>query len=659
MEDEAMIANREQVSVSSQLAADNPIFFYLAAASRYEKPVSDAKEAAFVHQAYLQSHGWECLAASDKNPEDYRGVAYVNHATREIVIAHRGTNIDEKGASYGNIEADLLIALKKVPVKILNQSFAFGKNVIQSIKQNKLENYTIHQTGFSLGGFLAGIMGGYFKKQLPKQTGLTISIDSPGTLPATQYLMAKGYIADNKCNTYDYITEPFNLVGLCNERFTKEIRVLKKEHHTDYLDSKDNIIVSQNVSSQTLLTIVNNLKSHHLNGLIEDIIKQGECVVFTRADQYAVRDIVIEQGSKPLQLNMVVSNAGGEIASDIVKMGSGLLAECSDPMKVLLIFLAIGLTYHYRNKIAQTVNNYSNQVADAIQNFQTIVNKLHEKFRVSGLSIKPARMMHVNDAYVSHEHEVSEDEFMRRYRNGKDWLDFCNYPGAIERFDSALKQAPATIENKKLGMTYLARGNAYYCKNANVLALFNYHMACQFDFPHVEPLIIRQIDFSLSIKDVASTECMQTWLLIMGFSLEEHLNECITNGEFSTARHIIKNLNVSVDTRFANGLNPLLTAIAHGHLAMVEWLLDDAKADYNCQTADGKKPVELAEMNKQYYVAMYMDKFERHHKIKISSAKESRILAEVGGTKMFPTRSYEPNAVAEKHVRLAHRSQCN
>lgn len=95
----------------------------------------------------------------------YQGLAFINHTTREIVIAHRGTIFQHKS----NIKDDIEIlkgAQGNIPKVLLLEAASFITTIVRK-RDADLPNYRIFQTGHSLGGFLAEFGAAYVANPRP------------------------------------------------------------------------------------------------------------------------------------------------------------------------------------------------------------------------------------------------------------------------------------------------------------------------------------------------------------------------------------------------------------------------------------------------------------------------------------------------------------
>jgi hypothetical protein len=151
----------------------------------------------------LTTRHWEEFAASDQrglNDElGYFGIAYINHETQQVVIAHRGT--DQKGVTQLfnrsiDIDDNLHILQGKTPAQFQNSALRFISRVYARLHDDGLLDYAVSHTGHSLGAALAEMSA------LTEPFTSAITFDSPGVAlrppPGepfiTSYLAAPNFI---------------------------------------------------------------------------------------------------------------------------------------------------------------------------------------------------------------------------------------------------------------------------------------------------------------------------------------------------------------------------------------------------------------------------------------------------------------------------------
>ena len=111
---------------------------------------------------------------------------YINEKTQEIIISHRGSEASSlKRFLQDWVNADGGIALGSGPKAQIKDATAYNE-IIQKLIKEKYPNYTVTQTGHSLGGFIAQVIGA-------KNGQNTVTFDSPGAKEYIDKLGIKDY----------------------------------------------------------------------------------------------------------------------------------------------------------------------------------------------------------------------------------------------------------------------------------------------------------------------------------------------------------------------------------------------------------------------------------------------------------------------------------
>jgi len=151
--------------------------------------------------------GWRLLETSGgKSINDsfhgYFGKAYENTETGEIVIAHRGTVLQETKTSnsfttpVGNLGSDTLIFLRQLPPET-RLALEFSKKITEAYPGRKKTH-----AGHSLGGYHAHICGHLLQDTV-------IAFDPPGCLS----VLKKWQFNQQQCNNHYTFTRVRNLVN--------------------------------------------------------------------------------------------------------------------------------------------------------------------------------------------------------------------------------------------------------------------------------------------------------------------------------------------------------------------------------------------------------------------------------------------------------------
>lgn len=428
-----MVGSRENKPSSQDqknLQNDDPIFLYLCALSRYNFSKEAQDEEEKQHRSYAPRQNWQILSDSKEQPGGYRGVAFIHLEKKVIVMAHRGTCTDSSDAMEQNVIADYLIATEQVPEIILNSALQFCDAVYIEMQRNGYDTFFIHQTGFSLGGWLAGMVGAYVAKKLPSITGWTVSIDSPGTFPAAKILIRAGKLADNSAKTIDYIIKPANLVSMCNRRTATTIRTLS--HPTLLNHSKpesehsalSEVQFNHETGIQELFKIVGLLQSHHLNALIlSDITK----IEFKPETSYLIQKFIPIEGKKPFNL----INYIGSFATHAVAASYEMVSRMSSQSQVLIFLGAAAGVYWGQEQISAGILSAS-QAAKQLQPYQKVLNNLHNQFGVVGVKVGALESIPVLPLQKAKQETKPSNPYVQRLENLRKQVDTVYLKGSDE-----------------------------------------------------------------------------------------------------------------------------------------------------------------------------------------------------------------------------------
>lgn len=179
----------------------------------------------------LRDRGWKVLRGGETDT-GYFGVAYVNDLTREVVIAHRGTNPDLSDVAEGlavvnpmtgamvrlsrplarkiginadgsDFDDDAMIAIGRAPDQYA-ESRPFVQSVQTQMEASGRADYLVTHTGHSLGGALADLHAAGAGQR-------AITFDNPGT----QEILAHLRRSYDKTQHITYQSHP-NLVNQTN-----------------------------------------------------------------------------------------------------------------------------------------------------------------------------------------------------------------------------------------------------------------------------------------------------------------------------------------------------------------------------------------------------------------------------------------------------------
>ncbi len=196
-------------------------------------------------------YGWELLANSADNADtaahNYRALAFVNKATKQVIFASAGT--DPK--SLDDINDDILLMRHQAFTKIYSIK-EFIPLVLSKIENP--EEYTFSSAGHSLGGAVSDITA-YVLKTMRLNVIESITFDNPGAKPVIEDAVKKGIIAKLAAKEEGEISFVSNLVrpNLINTTNTQmgeiQLVILPKDIQVEVAEEKAAVVSYSNFLS--------------------------------------------------------------------------------------------------------------------------------------------------------------------------------------------------------------------------------------------------------------------------------------------------------------------------------------------------------------------------------------------------------------------------
>ncbi len=179
-----------------------------------------------LNRGTYQNRTWRYLGDSTNglNNVNYRGCAIINENTQQIIIAHRGTELD-------HIQTWLSTNFPLVIAGNIPDSYNVAREFSNSIRQRLLEeqqNYTIYETGHSLGGMYAALNSHTFDSK-------AVTFDSPSLGHILQNDEIRNQLRPARLNDHHYINYVIspNIVNTSGgQRYGRWIRLFT--HHVEH-----------------------------------------------------------------------------------------------------------------------------------------------------------------------------------------------------------------------------------------------------------------------------------------------------------------------------------------------------------------------------------------------------------------------------------------
>ena len=177
--------------------------------------------------------------------DGYKGVIYVNSKKKQVVLAHRGTVLNQ-----GALKTDILAIAKNI---IKGQERHLPKILEKALATvTEQNNYSLTVTGHSLGGWLAQLTAFIArdnKKYQSKFHVKAVTFDTPGARPMLEQMNPKHDRIDiDQLDITNYLSSP-NLINACNPHVGTLYRVV--------FDSFSDKALQYTLASHTISNFIN------------------------------------------------------------------------------------------------------------------------------------------------------------------------------------------------------------------------------------------------------------------------------------------------------------------------------------------------------------------------------------------------------------------
>jgi hypothetical protein len=237
---------------------------------------------------------------SEGDDYGYKGLAFFDNKSKELVISNCGTSIDklfeDQTDLLGDIASDIDLIHQNVPEQFYKATVPFVEKALDKIQEmghSKMDCKIIF-TGHSLGASLSEILGAYYHKQ-----GYDINacvFDSPGTKPIIEKEFGVEVASQIKDKVIIHNATP-NAINTLNP----QVGVVYQLHYTDWFNSIRNVF--HNEYMYTFIKVVYNLmipgansdavwgfgnflSTHRLSAFEKEIGENGEFKKEVRVDNW-------------------------------------------------------------------------------------------------------------------------------------------------------------------------------------------------------------------------------------------------------------------------------------------------------------------------------------------------------------------------------------
>lgn len=231
--------------------------------------------------------GWKILEICDDSISGYYGVIYQNTTDKQLVLAHRGTQIEGENITqkltglFCNKDSDLQTDIRGI----------FGKNLVtqqirayeftqKAVNYAKELSYHLSITGHSLGAWLSEMSGYYCYRDFNYPEVKIINFDSPGSVAhmSNFEVNIKNYETEFDIKNIDittYLSAP-NLVNCCNQHMGKVYRLFPDILNLNNIDQtylewlyRIPILGRKLKNNDFVLEVLLSLSGHSLRKLVE------------------------------------------------------------------------------------------------------------------------------------------------------------------------------------------------------------------------------------------------------------------------------------------------------------------------------------------------------------------------------------------------------
>lgn len=162
-------------SIADQYKAQTTPQFLNTTISATPPPIQPLDYLIFANNAYKDTkthidppEPWELASEEADNINGYAAIVYVNKKTKQIVIAHRGTDT----ANMLDQATDIMVEYPSIGKGTLGPQVKSAIKFTEKILK-KYKGYQVSHTGHSLGGYIAEVLASRTKS-------IGVSFDSPG-----------------------------------------------------------------------------------------------------------------------------------------------------------------------------------------------------------------------------------------------------------------------------------------------------------------------------------------------------------------------------------------------------------------------------------------------------------------------------------------------
>lgn len=365
------------------------------------------------YDEYLE--GWQILETFDEPISGYYGAIYQNTTDRQLVLAHRGTQIEGKNITqkltglFCNSDSDVQTDIRGIFGKsLVTQQVRAYEFTQKAVNYAQEQSYNLSITGHSLGAWLSEMSGYYCYRDFNYPTVKIVNFDSPGSVAH----MSDFEFNIKNCETeFDiknidittYLSAP-NLVNCCNQHIGKVYRLFPHILSLNNIDKtylkwlyQIPILGQKLKDNDFILEGLLSLSGHSLRKLVESFDdKTGKPIRYMKVLHWPTIHYTPKQNFTDLMIDNIARNIPTSILSSCFKN------------------IAKGIVHHYTysTAITSTINiigHFLNGEIDLSQYLSIYKNSI------------------TNNENFSSEHTINGNHFSLLYKNHYHVVEIDHY----------------------------------------------------------------------------------------------------------------------------------------------------------------------------------------------------------------------------------------
>lgn len=264
---------------------------------------------------------------NDRDKSGYFGVAYINEETKQVILAHRGTDVKLsdlfRSSSPGTTDIEAVYRANPFNSHMA-EAYISTDDIIKKVKTDEgiLRGYHITFTGHSLGAWFAEmsvyycyrLYGHYFQQSIPR----AVVFDSPGTKSMFDSLKSNvrnpgTKFEEESLDIVTYLSVP-NPVNICNQHMGTVYTVFPT------IESSEGFVKTcvEFMASKDRVKGLESLATHSLEGVIDQLDPENkEAVKYKEVKDWPLLARNLHIAKKSDILSSITSVVSGIVSSQV------------------------------------------------------------------------------------------------------------------------------------------------------------------------------------------------------------------------------------------------------------------------------------------------------------------------------------------------------